>query len=92
MPVPHVMPQPPQFTASVSGLLHEPPQLLSPFGQHRPLSHELPVPQLSVQLEQCVFVPSVTHVPPQFSWFDAQQMPRSQWPAPQPLPHAPQLF
>jgi hypothetical protein len=88
---PHVMPHAPQFCESVCGLLQLPLQLLSPDGQHRRFVQVSPVLQLSAQLEQCELVPRFWHVPPQLSWFVPQQMPKSQVPAPQPLPQLPQL-
>lgn len=91
-PVPHCMPQPPQLSGSVWGLLHTPPQLLSPVGQHLSFVHDSPVAHESLQVEQLVFVPSVWHVPPQLAWPLAQQMPRSQVPVPQLLLHEPQLL
>lgn len=88
----HCVPQAPQLSGSESGLLHTPLQLLSPVGQHLSLVQVSPVAHESLQLEQWLLVPSVWHVPPQLAWPLAQQMPKSQVPVPQPLPHEPQLL
>ena len=46
------LPQLPQLAGSVLGLTHEPPQLMSPLTQQRPLEHALSVLQTVPQAPQ----------------------------------------